>query len=83
MATLAAVDLGAQSGRVAVGRFDGERLGVTEVHRFPNVPVRTRDTLNWDILRVYETCSTVSGPPRARPVMSTRSRSTPGGSTSL
>ena len=53
MATLAAVDLGAQSGRVAVGRFDGERLGVTEVHRFPNVPVRTRGTLNWDILRVY------------------------------
>ena len=53
MATLAAVDLGAQSGRVAVGRFDGERLGVTEVHRFPNVPVRTRETLNWDILRVY------------------------------
>ena len=53
MATLAAVDLGAQSGRVAVGRFDGERLGVTEVHRFPNVPVRTRGTLNWDILRIY------------------------------
>jgi rhamnulokinase len=53
MATLAAVDLGAQSGRVAVGRFDGERLGITEVHRFANVPVRTRDTLNWDILRVY------------------------------
>src|SRR5207245_10699305 len=54
MATLAAVDLGAQSGRVAVGRFDGERLGVTEVHRFPNVPVRTRGTLNWDILRLYQ-----------------------------
>ena len=54
MATFAAVDLGAQSGRVAVGRFDGERLGVTEVHRFPNVPVRTRGTLNWDILRLYQ-----------------------------
>jgi rhamnulokinase len=54
MATLAAVDLGAQSGRVAVGRFDGEHLRVTEVHRFPNVPVRTRETLNWDILRIYE-----------------------------
>jgi rhamnulokinase len=53
MATLAAVDLGAQSGRVAVGRFDGERLGVTAVHRFPNVPVRTGETLNWDILRIY------------------------------
>src|SRR5438105_9081800 len=53
MATLAAVDLGAQSGRVAVGRFDGERLKVTEVHRFENTPVRTRDTLHWDILRLY------------------------------
>jgi rhamnulokinase len=54
MATFAAVDLGAQSGRVAVGRFDGERLSVTEVHRFPNVPVRTRGTLHWDILRLYQ-----------------------------
>jgi rhamnulokinase len=53
MATLAAVDLGAQSGRVAVGRFDGEQLDVTEVHRFENVPVQTRDTLNWDVLRLY------------------------------
>jgi rhamnulokinase len=54
MATLAAVDLGAQSGRVAIGRLDGERLDVKEVHRFPNVPVRTRGTLNWDILRIYQ-----------------------------
>ena len=45
MATMVAVDLGAQSGRVALGRFDGERLSVSEVHRFPNVPVRTRGTL--------------------------------------
>jgi rhamnulokinase len=48
--TFAAVDLGAQSGRVAVGRLDGERLVTNEVHRFANVPVRTRDTLQWDIL---------------------------------
>jgi rhamnulokinase len=54
MATMAAVDLGAQSGRVALGRFDGERLSVSEVHRFPNVPVRTRGTLQWDILRLYQ-----------------------------
>lgn len=53
MATLAAVDLGAQSGRVAVGRFDGDRLTVSEVHRFENVPVRTRDRLHWDVLRIY------------------------------
>ncbi|HEY2372899.1 MAG TPA: rhamnulokinase family protein [Gaiellaceae bacterium] len=53
MRTFAAVDLGAQSGRVAVGRFDGERLAVEEVHRFANVPVRVRGTLHWDVLRLY------------------------------
>ena len=53
MTTFAAVDLGAQSGRVAVGRFDGERLETTEVHRFANVPVRLGDTLHWDILGLY------------------------------
>jgi rhamnulokinase len=49
----AAVDLGAQSGRVALGRFDGERLEVSEVHRFQNVPVRLGDTLYWDVLGLY------------------------------
>jgi rhamnulokinase len=53
MRTLAAVDLGAQSGRVAVGRFDGSQLAIEEVHRFPNVPVRVHGTLHWDVLRLY------------------------------
>jgi rhamnulokinase len=53
MATFAAADLGAQSGRVAVGRFDGEQLSVTEVHRFPNVPERTGEVLRWDAPRLY------------------------------
>src|SRR5205823_5515570 len=53
MATMVSVDLGAQSGRVSLGRFDGERLSVSELHRFANVPVRTRGTLHWDILRLY------------------------------
>ena len=53
MATMVAVDLGAQSGRVAVGRYDGRRLTVEEVHRFPNVPVRTQGRLQWDVLRLY------------------------------
>jgi sugar (pentulose or hexulose) kinase len=53
MATMVAVDLGAHSGRVALGRFDGERLSVSELHRFPNLPVRTRGTLEWDVLRLY------------------------------
>lgn len=47
-----AVDLGAESGRVVLGRFDGERMTVEEVHRFPNVPVRLPDGLHWDVLRI-------------------------------
>jgi rhamnulokinase len=50
---MAAVDLGAQSGRVAVARFDGERLELEEVHRFANVPVRVRGVLHWDVLRLW------------------------------
>jgi rhamnulokinase len=53
VATMAAVDLGAQSGRVAVGRFDGERLDVTEVHRFPNAPVADGATLRWHVSRLF------------------------------
>jgi len=53
MATMIAVDLGAQSGRVALGRFDGERLSVEEVHRFANVPVHVQGILHWDVLRLY------------------------------
>lgn len=47
------MDLGAASGRVAVGHFDGATLALQEVHRFPNVPVRVRGTLHWDVLRLY------------------------------
>jgi rhamnulokinase len=53
MRSMTAVDLGAQSGRVAVGRFDGERLEMEVVHRFANQPVRVRGTLHWDILGLY------------------------------
>jgi rhamnulokinase len=53
MATMVAVDLGAQSGRVVRGRYDGKRLEVTEVHRFENVPVTTRGVLQWDLLRIF------------------------------
>jgi rhamnulokinase len=49
---LAAVDLGAESGRVLVGSFDGGRLAIEDVHRFSNVPVRVGGTLHWDALRL-------------------------------
>ena len=47
-----AVDLGAESGRVVLGRFDGGRMSLEEVHRFSNTPVRLPDGLHWDVLRI-------------------------------
>ncbi|PWI10164.1 rhamnulokinase [Streptomyces sp. NWU339] len=49
----AAVDLGASSGRVMVGRVGPDSLELTEVHRFPNRPVRMPEGLRWDILGLY------------------------------
>jgi rhamnulokinase len=48
-----AFDLGAESGRGILGRFDGSRLSLEVIHRFPNGAVRTLDTLHWDVLRLY------------------------------
>src|SRR5437899_7849982 len=50
---LLAFDLGAESGRGVLGLFDGSRLRLEVVHRFPNGPVRTLDTLHWDVLRLW------------------------------
>ncbi|MFL6009536.1 MAG: rhamnulokinase family protein [Rubrobacteraceae bacterium] len=47
-----AVDVGAESGRVFLGCFDGQRVDLREVHRFANVPVRVADGLHWDVLRI-------------------------------
>ncbi len=51
-ATFVAVDLGAESGRAVLGRFDGERMALEVVHRFPNTPVRLPDGLHWNVLRI-------------------------------
>ncbi len=51
--SVAAVDLGASSGRVLVGQVGGGRLELREVNRFPNVPVRVAGVLQWDILALY------------------------------
>ncbi|GLX02092.1 rhamnulokinase family protein [Microtetraspora sp. NBRC 16547] len=53
MSVYAAVDLGASSGRVMTVRIDGDRLDLTETHRFPNRPVRVGGTLHWDVLALY------------------------------
>jgi rhamnulokinase len=50
---VAAVDLGASSGRVVVGHVGPHALRLDEVHRFTNGPISTRAGLRWpsDVLR--------------------------------
>lgn len=43
-----AFDLGAESGRGVLGRFDGQRIELEVVHRFANTPVPLGGTLHWD-----------------------------------
>jgi rhamnulokinase len=50
---VAAVDLGATSGRVMLGHVGPDLLSVEAVHRFPNDPVRITDGLHWNILELY------------------------------
>jgi rhamnulokinase len=50
---VAAVDLGATSGRVMLGYVGHNELTVRPVARFPNLPVRTPDGLHWNILELY------------------------------
>ena len=50
---LLAYDLGAESGRAILGKFDGEKLSLVDVHRFTNQPVILPDGLHWDALRLF------------------------------
>jgi rhamnulokinase len=50
---LLAFDFGASSGRAMLGRFDGRRIELEEVHRFSNDPVQVNETLFWDVLRLF------------------------------
>jgi rhamnulokinase len=50
---LLAFDLGAESGRGVLGLFDGQGLRLEVIHRFANGPVRTLDTMHWDVLHLY------------------------------
>ena len=43
-----AVDLGAGSGRVVAGIWDGAKLALDELNRFPNEPVKVDDGWHWN-----------------------------------
>lgn len=50
---VAAVDLGATSGRVMAATIAPDRLELTEEHRFANGGVRVRDALLWDVVGLH------------------------------
>ena len=50
----AAVDLGASSGRVMLGRWDGARIVLEERHRFANGPVMVGGHRYWDALHLWD-----------------------------
>src|SRR5689334_2222496 len=52
-AHFAAIDLGAESGRVVIGSVSDQKLELRELHRFPNGPIHTLDELHWDVLRLW------------------------------
>ncbi len=48
-----AIDLGAESGRLMAGLWNGKTLRLEELHRFPNGPVHLANSLRWDVLRLW------------------------------
>lgn len=48
-----AVDLGASSGRVVAGLFDGQKLSLEEVYRFDNGGVLAAGRMQWDLLQQW------------------------------
>src|SRR5579884_2287946 len=66
---LAAVDLGASSGRVLLARFDGQTLDLQEVHRFPNRAVLLRGHRFWNMLSLWD--ETLIGLRKARQLAGT------------
>lgn len=48
------VDLGAGSCRIMTAVYDGNRLRMQDVHRFPNEPISCNGHIYWDILRIFQ-----------------------------
>ena len=48
-----AIDIGAESGRGLVGEFDGEKVFLKEIHRFPTSNIRLHSHIYWDVLAIF------------------------------
>ncbi len=53
-----AFDFGASSGRAMLGEYDGEKIKVTEIHRFANDLVKAGNVMYWDVLRLFHEIKT-------------------------
>jgi len=53
MKNLLAFDLGASNGRAILGRFDGEKIEMHELHRFENNYVEMNGVCYWDLPYLY------------------------------
>ena len=49
-----AVDLGAESGRIVAGRYNGVSIHLSEVHRFTNAPVDIGGALHWNFSELWD-----------------------------
>ncbi len=49
-----ALDLGADSGRVILGKLHDGKISLEEIHRFYNKAVAVNGTLRWDVLRLFD-----------------------------
>ena len=50
---IVAVDLGAESGRVVLGSYTGEKLDLEVLHRFPNISVTLNGRVTWDAPNIF------------------------------
>lgn len=48
-----AFDFGASSGRLMLAVYDGEKLSLEQIHRFPNEPVWMNGHFYWDFPRLF------------------------------
>ncbi|MGQ9529571.1 MAG: rhamnulokinase [Chloroflexus sp.] len=53
LAHFIAIDIGASSGRVILGRWDGTRFALEEIHRFPNGMIERDGHVFWDVKRLW------------------------------
>jgi len=49
-----AIDLGAESGRVLAGEYDGNAITLNVVHSFPNGPISLNGSIHWNTVGLFQ-----------------------------